>query len=45
MKKEKEFYTSPEVNVFTLQGEGVICQSTGEQVGDPTNWPGMGNWS
>ena len=27
MKKEKEFYTSPEVNVFTLQSEGVICQS------------------
>ena len=26
---EKEFYTSPEVDVFTVQTEGVICQSTG----------------
>lgn len=24
---EKEFYTSPEVNVFKVQTEGVICQS------------------
>ena len=24
---EKEFYTSPEVDVFTVQTEGVICQS------------------
>lgn len=24
---KKELYTSPEVNVFTLQSEGVICQS------------------
>lgn len=26
---KKEFYTSPEVDVFTLQFEGVVCQSTG----------------
>lgn len=24
---KKELYTSPEVDVFTLQSEGVICQS------------------
>ena len=24
---KKELYTSPEVDVFTLQTEGVICQS------------------
>ena len=27
---EKELYTSPEVDVFTFQYEGVICQSTGD---------------
>ena len=27
MKKEKELYTSPEVNAFILQSEGVVCQS------------------
>ena len=27
---KKELYTSPEVDVFTLLSEGVICQSTGE---------------
>ena len=26
---EKEFYTSPEVKVFNVRIEGVICQSTG----------------
>lgn len=25
--KEKELYTSPEVDVFVVQTEGVICQS------------------
>lgn len=24
---KKDFYTSPEVDVFTVQTEGVICQS------------------
>ena len=27
MKKEKEFYTSPEVDVLELRVEGVVCQS------------------
>ena len=31
---EKEFYTSPEVDVFTVQTEGVICQSGGTETGD-----------
>lgn len=26
---EKELYTSPEVKVFNVRIEGVICQSTG----------------
>ena len=26
---KKELYTSPEVDVFVIQTEGVICQSTG----------------
>ena len=29
MNKQLEYLT-PEVNVFTVQTEGVICQSTGE---------------
>ena len=34
---EKEFYTSPEVDVFTVQTEGVICTSLkyGSNDGDP----------
>lgn len=27
MKKEKDFYTSPDVDVVELRVEGVICQS------------------
>ena len=27
MKKEKDFYTSPEVDVLELRTEGVICES------------------
>lgn len=27
---KKELYTSPEVDVFKVQTEGVICQSIGE---------------
>ena len=27
---KKELYTSPEVDVFVIQTEGVICQSTGD---------------
>lgn len=42
---KKEFYTSPEVDVFTLQFEGVVCQSTGEQVADPQDWGGIDDWS
>lgn len=30
---KKDFYTSPEVDVFTVQTEGVICQSTTETDG------------
>jgi len=45
MKKEKEFYTSPEVEAFILQSEGVVCQSTGEQVSNPQDWSGLGGWS
>ena len=30
---KKELYTSPEVDVFVIQTEGVICQSqTGESI-------------
>ena len=36
MKKEKDFYTSPEVDVIELRVEGVICQSTGGM--DIPNW-------
>ena len=39
---EKEFYTSPEVDVFTVQTEGVICTS-GDF--DHNNWnPGSTYW-
>lgn len=49
MKTDKEFYTSPEVDVFTLQGEGVICASNfgtpgsagaGLGLDDPSNYYG-----
>lgn len=41
MNKQLEYLT-PEVNVFTVQTEGVICQS-GEF--DPNNWNnGLDNW-
>ena len=41
MNKQLEYLT-PEVNVFTVQTEGVICQS-GEF--DPNNWnPGQDDW-
>ena len=33
----KELYTSPEVDVYTLQTEGVICESTGEMGINPWN--------
>lgn len=40
---EKEFYTSPEVKVFNVRIEGVICQSTGNNSipdwGDGTDFP------
>lgn len=32
---KKELYTSPEVDVFTLQSEGVICQSVNGTTIDP----------
>ena len=35
---KKELYTSPEVDVFTVQTEGVICQST-----DPLTIPDWGD--
>ena len=38
---KKETYTSPEVDVFTLRPEGVICQST-TTTGD-TSIPDWGN--
>lgn len=34
MKKEKEFYASPEVEAFILQSEGVVCQSPGAKIND-----------
>ena len=37
---KKELYTSPEVDVFVVQTEGVICQSTGDT--SITDW-GDGN--
>jgi hypothetical protein len=40
---KKELYTSPEVDVFLVQTEGVICQSSGE-IGVP-NWDdGLDDW-
>lgn len=33
---KKDFYTSPEVDVFIVQTEGVICESTGGM--DIPNW-------
>ena len=40
---EKELYTSPEVKVFNVRIEGVICQSTGDtninNWGDGTDFP------
>lgn len=42
MKKEKDFYTSPEVETLELRIEGIICQS-GEF--DPDNWnSGEDDW-
>lgn len=43
---KKDFYTSPEVDVFTVQTEGVICQSG--EVGitdwqDGTDFPDLFN--
>ncbi len=35
MKKAKDFYTSPEVDVLELRVEGVICQSGDLIFGDP----------
>ena len=35
MKKEKVFYTSPEVDVIELRVEGVICQSLNGTTIDP----------
>lgn len=37
---KKDFYTSPEVDVFTVQTEGVICQSTTE-----TDGIGIADWT
>lgn len=41
MKKEKDFYTSPEVETLELRIEGIICQSiTGKDIesGELENW-------
>lgn len=37
---KKEFYTSPEVDVFTLQFEGVVCQSLNGSGGNKFTDPG-----
>ena len=41
MNKQLEYLT-PEVNVFTVQTEGVICQSTGNNSID--NWQNGSNF-
>lgn len=38
---KKETYTSPEVDVFSLLSEGVICQSTGDT--SISDWETPGN--
>lgn len=34
LMNKKELYEQPNVDVFTLQSEGVICQSGGTETGD-----------
>ena len=41
---EKEFYTSPEVDVFTVQTEGVICGSEFGDPGAPGGIPGFNDF-
>lgn len=33
MNKQKELYTSPEVDVLVVQAEGVVCQSPNNRLG------------
>ena len=42
---KKEFYASPEAELFEVRFEGVVCQSTGEQVKDQEPWSVSNGWS
>lgn len=46
MYKEKlKDYESPTVDLLKFNFEGIICQSTGEQVADPQDWTGLDDWA
>ena len=40
---KKELYTSPEVDVFVIQTEGVICQTSGNMGAQSWN-DGLDDW-
>ena len=41
--KKQTFYVAPEVEIFELMTEGILCSSTGnEGIGET---PGVGEWS
>lgn len=39
-EKQKEAYILPEVKVYDVKYEGVICASGGEGEGEGTSWAG-----
>ena len=44
MIQTKQLYEAPEAQTLVVRFEGVICQSTGEQLSEQENWSGKGGW-
>ena len=44
MNKQKQTYEAPAAETLVVRFEGVICQSTGEQLSEQENWSGKGGW-
>ena len=44
MIQTKQTYEAPVVQSLVVRFEGVICQSTSEQLSEQENWSGKGGW-
>ena len=44
MINTKKDYESPTTKVLEIKFQGILCQSTGEKLNEPEDWPGLGGW-